>query len=731
MASTMHPRNVRHINTDVSLVLDIVEDSEPEREETRRKEKKSRKVKKQLKAQGTFTQESNESLITIPVHASGSQLQTAESSEVPNQTIFSTPQNTSILLKSVADISDDAIFSATPSVHVARPSIANSTLSSMDLKASLLGPAPSLPGSPREQEPKPSSQEPQPPDAISIFSSDAEHIESTNRLNIGRFSHVYCSKASKAMKLTPTMSRTTSEGSSDPGTKQSRTKPVHRFVSDFTDAELAKVVKCISCDLKWTVRKTALQKMLHIQTCARKYRLTDETVKRLIRRELDSGSEEGLSGHNALATENRRPETYLEDVLGQEAQKKKSRRPGVQGTVKSVTDTRNAIMDRARLLLGPSGTPTSGGGEASNNDGLSTDPQTQAPEQLPVEGSGAGAAVPRSIQAFSPPRLDEPQRHTLGLANEDDRSHQFPPPTQQFVPSRFANSGKRGSLFGADLDAFEEGPPATQSFGLSNLGSPGPTAAVLAERSNSPSDSGMYGEESAPITKMWPSVALDSMIPPSFGSVNEPVQTTSLEAHRRHKPVHVSPDLVETIDLSDVRDEGPSFYQGDYDGVVWENDGALLHFDPTWASNEDALLSPQSSMTGVVSTPGNKGRKAKTPPIRATVKNRRASPSQLVLSRTSKATRKRKSKVTAVQEDDVDENNLKEAIRSTIMQDKALHLRILRYEPIHYDVFVQLAADQGLPIKGLKLKLRKCDQLLRSGAWWKSFKTLNGISSEE
>jgi len=53
--------------------------------------------------------------------------------------------------------------------------------------------------------------------------------------------------------------------------------------------------------------------------------------------------------------------------------------------------------------------------------------------------------------------------------------------------------------------------------------------------------------------------------------------------------------------------------------------------------------------------------------------------------------------------------SLSEELESRLLQiirsDKELHLRILRYEPIQFDDFVQMATMNGLPARGLKLTL--------------------------
>jgi len=60
-----------------------------------------------------------------------------------------------------------------------------------------------------------------------------------------------------------------------------------------------------------------------------------------------------------------------------------------------------------------------------------------------------------------------------------------------------------------------------------------------------------------------------------------------------------------------------------------------------------------------------------------------------------------------LREPDIPDNEFYAKMKEAVLADRALHLRVLRYEPIHVDTFIQLAQRQDLPIRGhLKLKGR-------------------------
>ncbi|KAL1755306.1 hypothetical protein FB107DRAFT_275025 [Schizophyllum commune] len=230
-----------------------------------------------------------------------------------------------------------------------------------------------------------------------------------------------------------------------PKPKAPKKTPTHRFAADFTDPELAKFTTCICCKTAWTVRKSGTQKMVHVQTCAKKHGFADDLVRKLVRQQIDaapegsgSGGAKGKGKGKAKEMPPPEPETLLENLVNENAPKKKGRRvKDVEQveTVKKAADTRDAIKDRARTLFGL--------GEPQ--------PPTQAP--------------PAATQAFQPSRL-APVRRMHGLLDyEGEPEDATPPATQAFQPSKLG--ARNATLLGYDAD---DAPPPTQAFQSSRFG---------------------------------------------------------------------------------------------------------------------------------------------------------------------------------------------------------------------------------------------------------------------
>ena len=139
-------------------------------------------------------------------------------------------------------------------------------------------------------------------------------------------------------------------GPPEPLRKSKVVRPAaHRFTADFTDDELSRVLKCVSCNDRWTVRKGATAKMRHIQSCAKKHSISDEIVKRLIQAELEAPEE---------PKPRRKPKssgianTLFEDALG-DGGKAKGKRRQIQRTttLHNPAENREAILAKAHSLL--------------------------------------------------------------------------------------------------------------------------------------------------------------------------------------------------------------------------------------------------------------------------------------------------------------------------------------------------------------------------------------------
>lgn len=139
-------------------------------------------------------------------------------------------------------------------------------------------------------------------------------------------------------------------GPPEPLRKSKATRPAaHRFTADFTDDDLSRVLKCVSCGDRWTVRKGATAKMRHIESCAKKHAISDEIIKRLIRAELEAPEEPKPRQKPKPSTVTN---TLFEDALG-DTGKTKGKRKQVQqnSTLHDPAENREAILAKARSLL--------------------------------------------------------------------------------------------------------------------------------------------------------------------------------------------------------------------------------------------------------------------------------------------------------------------------------------------------------------------------------------------
>ena len=125
--------------------------------------------------------------------------------------------------------------------------------------------------------------------------------------------------------------------------------PAHRFTADFTDDDLSRILKCVSCNDRWTVRKGAAAKMRHIQSCAKKNGISDEIVRRLIRAELEAPEEpKPRKKPKSAGVMN----TLFEDTLGDSEKTKDKRKQAQQiTTLHNPAENREAILAKARSLL--------------------------------------------------------------------------------------------------------------------------------------------------------------------------------------------------------------------------------------------------------------------------------------------------------------------------------------------------------------------------------------------
>lgn len=301
--------------------------------------------------------------------------------------------------------------------------------------------------------------------------ADSSGEDEDGSLKLGRFAYIAPIRRTASKTPSPT------EGGSVPpefpvvakAKGKAKGAAGHRFGDDFSEAQLARVLKCVSCDLAWTTRKTVAQKMKHIQTCAKKNGLSDDTVRTLLQKGLDSlpsVASTSKSATPAPAPEDAAPETLLEDLLKDTHKKKPGRRPQVLQTVKSVADTRVTILDRARSLLqseGPSRASSSAPQGSRNMPApaeLEMPPATQLFSRSRVAGRDDHPPAADTTQVFGPSRLAGPSRlqGAIVRAGAEIAAQSDVSPLTQVPASRREGDGDSEQL-----------PPSTQVFSQSKL----------------------------------------------------------------------------------------------------------------------------------------------------------------------------------------------------------------------------------------------------------------------
>ncbi|TBU37679.1 hypothetical protein BD309DRAFT_973544 [Dichomitus squalens] len=288
--------------------------------------------------------------------------------------------------------------------------------------------------------------------ALSQSSSDEGSDSDEGQLKLKRFAYAASAPnpqrrtASKPISPVTQQSQTPQLASSTMTPAKAKRLPSHRFADEFPDSRLSPLSRCVSCDLAWTVRKTVKDKMTHIQSCAKKKRLTDETVSFLLRAELAkpqlvASSSKGTSPVEPSAPS--APETSAETVTEQKKRRSGLRRQ-VEPVVKSAAETRGDNSDKAPLLL------------QNTRNWFQQTPQSFA---APVDSE---PAMPSPAQAFA--RGSVVARH--GLPD-------IYPVRRAFGASRLGVARVKQGIIraGAAITAESEVSPLSQVFGRSALGS--------------------------------------------------------------------------------------------------------------------------------------------------------------------------------------------------------------------------------------------------------------------
>ena len=180
--------------------------------------------------------------------------------------------------------------------------------------------------------------------------SDEDETPSTLPLNLSKFAFPVSAVPSRAT-TTSAPSRASSVATGEALKKKTATvKKVQKvFSSEFTDADYQNVLSCIGCDAKWTTRKSAAQKVQHMRTCCKKVGYTQETIDVLLRKAVTESLKTAAS--SAPSPPRAESPTLFDQLNPPEQKKRRAKGPLPQTVVASLADTREEILNRARMIL--------------------------------------------------------------------------------------------------------------------------------------------------------------------------------------------------------------------------------------------------------------------------------------------------------------------------------------------------------------------------------------------
>ncbi|KAK7060502.1 hypothetical protein VNI00_001267 [Paramarasmius palmivorus] len=302
-----------------SIEVEIVEDSEPEREALRR-ELKSRQSTPSSMSLANGTQQASKEVGGVD-----------EVNEI-----------------SVLEISDDSISAPPAKARQRTPEV----MSIIDISSSSISSA-SIPSPPK---PALSTREPLIRATAGTEEEELPSDDELRPLSLSKFAFNAPKKpgglpnSTTSSRSYTTLSRNASV-KSIPETKGPKKGPrcvTHQFADQFSDEQFSRLLKCVVCDIRWTVRKSTSQKVSHIRSCAKKNSFQEDSVCRLIRKELEKTPPDKGKGK---APDETPAETIFSEIVHDAAPKKRTKRQEVATSIKTLSETRNAILDKAKIVF--------------------------------------------------------------------------------------------------------------------------------------------------------------------------------------------------------------------------------------------------------------------------------------------------------------------------------------------------------------------------------------------
>jgi len=419
-------------------------------------------------------------------------------------------------------------------------------------------------------------------------------------------------------------------GPPEPLRKSKAARPAaHRFTTDFTDEDLSRILKCVSCNDRWTVRKGATAKMRHIQSCAKKHGISDEIIKRLIRAELEAPEE---PKPQQKAKSSGVTNTLFEDTLVDTGKRKNKRKQVPRTTtLHNPEENREAFLAKARSLLKEPEIRN-----LSQDEGL-------------VE-----------LLSKSDSTMDRIQMFDFGAP---------PPATQEFGRSKLGQQ-----ISSATLSVLPDASPKMLTTSrLADTTNKGRRLDILTGEDTDPGSVSPIIPRFERIDNKWQPISIQS-------SIDIPFERLSIE------PLEFQGGDVQSDHGSEVswyNDSAILHYNQREDDLVWDNDDwnhddATLHFDP---DEHDPPLPQKPSPQLHTPIPTHAPSTALNP-----VPPTQQDPAGQGEGRKITKPRSRKNKAGAqfnnptTQVTEVDDVELKSKMLNAILEDDELHHRILRYD---------------------------------------------------
>ncbi|QRV87684.1 hypothetical protein RhiJN_15702 [Ceratobasidium sp. AG-Ba] len=691
-------------NCDDSSDLEIIDDSEPEREEKRQR---ARLEKAQLKQPAPASINAEKSILPSLPQASTPSAPTQSASEASSSAVSNIPPEDATQDLSIAP--DSPVILSAPTRRIAPPP----WLVSKD-------PQPVSPVQPRS-------------DKYTLTKSSSQPSP-VKKLNADSF--MFQKRPSGTRSISYSTSRSgDSSKSTDPDMSGSKPKPVpsaKRSASlkafslsatngpsspdaTFSSDQITSLSSCVVCSNSWTVRKQAKSKWSHITTCARKNGCGNEALyMKLIAAIVEASDEKARK-----ATENKGKEKEKEST-GQRAPTKRRgrRKEPAPSSLRPVEEAQRAILQNSILLLGDD---TS---QQDENEPRSTVATQQEQEQLDDESCHIPAT-----QTFAPSRIGGRSKFfgsTASVLNTDSASGLLYADEPRSLFSDYDASPRAPSLQAAvDFDhSIAISPPSPPdspalsanssiiSISTSNHGSTSSEEGFLANRAESPARSESSGSV----------LVLDSSVEQSCSPVldDEPLEWNSQEGVYMwedyvERPVSPTDGLIDGLLGLSVQDTQTVYPNMEPHGRSLR---ALRASSPSpvvrllsQSSSPERLLASTLPSTARSTRSSSSERPLAIMPSKSKprAKPKAKQPASLPPPKPGK---KKKAAVYALedaqdeQEDVAHSKDIDETLLNMITNDETLYLRILRYEPIKFEDLFDMAVSNGAPKHGLQIKLK-------------------------